>query len=119
MSDYDEEEIISYDFSWKALAPCRGMDTSDFFPERVNKFNMPRITSICSMCTKCELRVECFYEAMQLEHDGIWAGTNAKERIGYARYLGKKNTSQVTLEECVDFISVNTNLYDNLETGEL
>jgi hypothetical protein len=117
MSDF-EEEFTSYDFSWKNSAPCRGMDTSEFFPERVNKFNILKIRNIYTMCEKCNLRLECFYEAMQLEHDGIWAGTSAKERMGYARHLGKKNTSQVTLEECTEFISVYTNRYDSIESGE-
>lgn len=104
----------SFNEKWRSNAPCKGMDTNEFFPERINKFNKEKILLIKEMCSECPVRVECFYEAVRGDYDGIWAGTEEKQRRAWMKYIGTLN---ITYNQCFQFIKENTN-HKTIRTNE-
>lgn len=59
--------------------PCATTDPELFFPERTNNFL--KITEIAkSLCRTCPLQLACAEYAIHTDVDGIWGGTDEKER---------------------------------------
>lgn len=66
--------------------PCAVTDPELFFPERNNNFL--KITEIAkSLCRTCPIQSACLNYAIGTDVEGIWGGTDEKER----RILQKRN----------------------------
>jgi hypothetical protein len=102
-----EQRDINYDIEWREEASCIGMDTNDFFPERINKFNSPKLKTLAEMCEECKVRIDCFMEAAKYDYDGMWGGIHDKQRRKWMKHMG---FIDVTREECEEFFAANTNL---------
>lgn len=59
--------------------PCATTDPEIWFPERSNQYL--KIMAIAkSLCHTCPIMYECAQYAIQTDVEGIWGGTNEKER---------------------------------------
>ena len=96
----------NFDEKWRMNASCKVMDSYNFFPERINKFNKEKILLIKKMCEKCPVQVDCFYEAIRGDYDGIWGGIEEKQRRAWMKYIG---TLLITYDQCFNFLKENTN----------
>ena len=81
-----------------------GIDTQEFFPERITKSNYSHIQSIVSNCFQCPVQIHCLYESIVNEHYGIWGGCLEKQRFAWIKEMNKTHT-QITFADCVDFIN--------------
>ena len=116
MSEFFEDNLfIPNQNNWKNDALCKGMFTQDFFPQKDNKFTVAKTRTLIQMCLECPVKVECLYEACMNEDDGIWGGCSFKERVAWARSLGYKSVTSVTIDDCENFLSVEPNRHENFE----
>jgi WhiB family redox-sensing transcriptional regulator len=60
---------------WRALAACRGMSTSVFFPPK-GKYS----PEAHAACRGCAVRPECMTEAIHSALEGVWGGTTEQQR---------------------------------------
>lgn len=68
--------ITQQDLSWQAKAACLEVEPEIFFPERGGSSKAAR-----SVCSRCEVRVQCLrYALRNREQFGIWGGTSERER---------------------------------------
>ena len=59
--------------------PCAITDPELFFPERNNNFI--KITEIAKgLCRTCPIQLACLTYAVGTDVEGVWGGTNEKER---------------------------------------
>ena len=70
------EALAIDDLSWQDYSRCRGADADLFFPERGASTRKAK-----SICTACEVRVECLeFAIVSGEKFGIWGGLSERER---------------------------------------
>lgn len=63
---------------WKREAACRNMEPNIFFPVGLSDADTPMALMTCR---GCPVRFECLDYALSIPSlDGIWAGTNIRER---------------------------------------
>lgn len=63
---------------WKRDADCRDLDPAIFFPVGLADEHTPYAKEVCAGCPVMQ---ECLAYALQVsDTDGIWAGTDRKER---------------------------------------
>lgn len=107
-SEEHEEDVVAttyfLDQKWRNEALCKGFQTEDFFPERINKTNIKKVRTLIKMCLECPVRIQCLHEACVNDHDGIWAGYTYKERISLARSLGHKDVTEMTYAQCAEYV---------------
>lgn len=67
-----------------ANPPCSEVGPDPFFPEPGGDSNKvaAQARAICNS-GDCTIKNECFNYAINVNVDGIWAGTNQRERAGY------------------------------------
>jgi WhiB family redox-sensing transcriptional regulator len=59
--------------------PCATTDPEIWFPERSNQYL--KVMAIAkSLCRTCPIMYECAQYAIHTDVEGIWGGTNEKER---------------------------------------
>jgi WhiB family redox-sensing transcriptional regulator len=72
------------DRRWQESANCLGVDPDLFFPERGVSIKEAR-----SVCSGCEVRLECLEYALRHgEKFGIWGGMSERERRRIRRQRG-------------------------------
>lgn len=69
-------DVSLSDTRWKAEAICRSQDTSIFFSTPKSDSTIIAL----SICKRCPVRKQCFYEALQYGYDGIWGGSTPDQR---------------------------------------
>lgn len=83
MHEWEETQAIRppnpADELWKSKASCIGLDTDLFFIEHGGTVS----PLVIKMCKSCEVFTECHNYALKYSMEGIWAGTNLKQK----RYL--------------------------------
>lgn len=63
---------------WRALAACRGVDLTLFFPDRGDHCT---IVAAKTCCAGCQVQQECLTFALASgERFGIWGGTSERQR---------------------------------------
>lgn len=69
--------------AWRALAACKGMDASIFYPE-VHGAGTPTnrlIAEAKAVCAHCPVRGDCLDWALShRETEGVWGGLSASDR---------------------------------------
>lgn len=58
------------------LIACRDVDPELFHPERSGE----RVREAKKICSGCSQKMACLAEALELDADGIWGETTARER---------------------------------------
>lgn len=77
---------------WHDLCACRGADASVFFgPFPVGS---SALAPAMKFCGGCPVGGECFAHALKHEELGIWAGTDAMDRVRLRSVLGVEFTYQ-------------------------
>jgi WhiB family redox-sensing transcriptional regulator len=68
------------DLTWMEEAKCRGMDPAIFVPDR--KPAACAVSAALRACRSCPVVEQCLDYALSVPSvTGIWAATNAKERV--------------------------------------
>lgn len=93
-----------YNPEYREHAACKGLVPRDFFPERITKVNLPRIRTLLQTCEGCSVRVDCLFEAVKMDYDGIWGGMPEKERRAWVKHM-RKEFGEVTYHHCVEFVT--------------
>ena len=65
-------------------ANCIGTDPDVFFPETLIEATV-KVPMAKKICQGCPVALQCFTEAMEKKHYGIWGGTTDDERIAMRR----------------------------------
>ena len=74
--------------TWQDDALCAQVDHEIFFPPKGGSAREAR-----KVCRACPVQAECLEMALTIGADGIWAGTNAKQR----RALGGRSSLDPTI----------------------
>jgi hypothetical protein len=83
---YKNLEAVSFsDTAWKSSALCSDKDLSIFFATSKSDTTLTAI----SICKRCPVRFQCFYEALEYGYDGTWGGSTVDQR-------------QVLIRSCLD-----------------
>lgn len=65
-------------WQFQAEASCSGIETEFFFPEKnIWAIENRQATKICQTCV---VKIECLEYALHHSVDGIWGGTNRRQR---------------------------------------
>jgi WhiB family redox-sensing transcriptional regulator len=69
------------DTRWQERANCRGLDTTQFFPQRGEDTRHAK-----EVCRRCTVRTECLAAALdRRERFGVWGGLSERERRALRR----------------------------------
>lgn len=85
--------------AWKFDAACVFEPKDLFFPDRGESAQSAKL-----VCSTCPVKVECLRSAIEnREWDGIWGGTNEKERRPLIRHFDASTPAGCGCAECRDF----------------
>ena len=70
------EEVSFSETQWKSKASCVDKDLSIFFATPKSDTTLVAF----SICKKCPVRFQCFYEALEYGYEGTWGGTTVDQR---------------------------------------
>jgi len=100
---YKRLEDVSYnDTKWKTNALCSDQDLSIFFAT-------PKSTSTItamSICKRCPVRFECFYESLQYGYEGTWGGSTVEQRQVLIKTYIDSDLSNLNKENAKEMFSM-------------
>lgn len=109
---YKQMSSIDYkDMSWRDNAACSQVSTDIFFATPKS----PAIHQALSICKKCPVRKDCFYESILYGYDGIWGGATQEQRTALVSHMldgnlnGFDKSKSDQIFEYVDKIGITKN----------
>jgi hypothetical protein len=96
---------LPVDEVWREQANCKDVPLDNFFPLEITKQNRKEVNKTIAICKLCPVAVQCVFEAIVNDYDGIWGGSTLYQRYAYIRYLNSNNISEMTIEHAQQFIN--------------
>lgn len=93
---------------WRDKALCRNssLTIEDFFSINSDRKSASSAVKAIGMCTACPVQVDCLYEAMKYNYDGVWGGTIYRQRLYFIRQYLDNDLLNLTIEKAKQFVQM-------------
>lgn len=75
---------------WRMFGSCVDVDPNVFYPSSGDPDFMKKLTKAKSICSNCEVKVECLVQALENDEYGVWGGLSERQRSLLRGRLGEK-----------------------------